>query len=396
MPLKEIEKQISKSASPVVKEMGGTRFVFDYIDVSGLVWVESSCQFLFLAEPAFFVFVSLFHAQSKSTIVESCVRRYELPANECAIFVDEIEDKMNALAQQTYSDIRHTTDRIHDLNNLFSSTYLFGSKTITLKCENETIQHYFHPLFSHLKAQELAVDNLSMELFSDNQSLCIQQDVDECECWSKSDIPHFKGSVMGKMLNFIYDKRDADWLMTMHASGISDGCRSILFSAAAGCGKSTVAALLHAQGYELLSDDFIPVDLTGDADRFPMAISVKSGAVETLKPHYPALNEISSLLAGNGKLVQFLPPNPPKVTKDKFPIQAIVFVNYSTEAAFDFSEMSSSDALPILLSEVFVQPELETVRAFMQWVKIIQFYNLTYSDSEAAIRSIKSIFEAHD
>lgn len=396
MPLKEIEKLKTKSASPVVKEMGGTRFIFDYIDESGLAWVESCRQFLFLAEPAFFVFVSLFHAQSKSTIVESCVRRYDLPADECATFVDEIADNVSALAQQTYFDIRQMTDQILDLNSIFSSTYKFGSKSITLKCENESIQHYFHPLFSHLNSDELAVDHLSMELFSDNQSLCIQQVVDKCECWAKSDIPHFKGSVLGKMLNFIYDKQDADWLMTMHASGISDGSISVLFSAAAGCGKSTVAALLHAQGYELLSDDFIPVDLTGEAYRFPMAISVKSGAVETLKPYYSALNQISPLVAGNGKLVQFLPPNLPKSKLSKFPVKAVVFVNYSTELAFDFSEMSSSNAVPILLSEVFVQPEMESVRTFMKWVKTIQFYTLTYSDSDAAIRSIKSIFEAHD
>lgn len=65
-------------------------------------------------------------------------------------------------------------------------------------------------------------------------------------------------------------------MAVLHAAGVSDGSKSLIFAGDSGAGKSTLAALLMSRGFEVLADDFLPVESrTGRICSFPAAISVK-------------------------------------------------------------------------------------------------------------------------
>lgn len=51
--------------------------------------------------------------------------------------------------------------------------------------------------------------------------------------------------------------------LVIHASAVQVGDRTALFAAASGWGKSTLAALLHGHGMQVLSDDCIVLDIDG-------------------------------------------------------------------------------------------------------------------------------------
>lgn len=79
-----------------------------------------------------------------------------------------------------------------------------------------------------------------------------------------------------QLLNESYDLIDASWIGAVHASSVMSG-KAVLFTAPSGNGKSTIAALLMTQGYQVLSDDFLPLPLhQARVYPFPEGIPVKN------------------------------------------------------------------------------------------------------------------------
>ncbi|MDD2799223.1 MAG: hypothetical protein PHV20_11585 [Bacteroidales bacterium] len=359
-----------------------------------LLWIESSHRFLMVEEPIHFVLTQLSLELEWSEISRMCARRYELSITECAQFVQDIVTQFEHLINESVLFVAESAYFESEKLPAFekSTTYQFGHKSVTITSQTERIHQLFHSLFSHLETTEVSKENLTMQLFLWDEKLCIRTLNGDEVSWSKDDIPHFKGDVMGRILNFIYEKSDNDWMMTLHSSGVTNGRESILFTAAAGSGKSTMAALLQANGYELLSDDFVAVDLDSKAYRFDMQISVKRGALDVLTPFYPELVDQQEELGNNGKMVRYLSPKQSKYSQSAFPVTAIVFVNYDSEKECELLNVPTEKAVKDLLAETFVYPSHDTVLRFMTFVQNVRFYALNYSDSQKAVAIVSNLF----
>ncbi len=70
--------------------------------------------------------------------------------------------------------------------------------------------------------------------------------------------------LLGSLMGAILHQRG---LLPIHASAVRLGKGAVAFCAASGGGKSTLAALLHRQGYSMLCDDVGAVELHGDGIR---------------------------------------------------------------------------------------------------------------------------------
>jgi hypothetical protein len=185
-------------------------------------------------------------------------------------------------------------------------------------------------------------------------------------------------------------------MITLHASGISNGKSSIIFPAQAGSGKSTLAALLQSNNFTIISDDFITIDRKfGFSYRLPAAISIKEGSVKILSQYYPELNDIVSQKASTAKIVRYLPlKNNLDGTENKFPVKAFVFVNYSPDEPFTISKVGKKEALKALLAETWVNPDRENVVEFFNWIDDKEFYRLKYSDNADAVQCISKLFSS--
>ena len=93
-----------------------------------------------------------------------------------------------------------------------------------------------------------------------------------------------QGKFIMQLLCTIHDKEEKDWISTFHGSTITDGNSSILFVGESGKGKSTLCALLTANGFDLLADDVSPL-LSHNKCIYhnPSAISIKEGAINVLQ-----------------------------------------------------------------------------------------------------------------
>jgi len=76
-----------------------------------------------------------------------------------------------------------------------------------------------------------------------------------------------------------------------------------------------------------------------------------------------------------------------------YPVRAVVFVSYSPNEDFACEEINAGEALPLVLKETWINPTVEMVTSFFDWMLHRRFYRLRYSQTKDALDSVKKIAE---
>ena len=213
--------------------------------------------------------------------------------------------------------------------------------------------------------------------------------------WSKDETQYVKGLIFMFFVNTMHDKTDDDWLMTVHASAITNGKKTILFTAKPGSGKTTFAALLQANGFQLISDDFVPIDRHKfNAYPFPISVSVKSGSMDILTPLFPILEEKAETYLSPEKTVRYIPPsNHFDVVNAIFPVKELIFIEYNSDVEFSLEKLDPVVAFKSLLDQAWITPIQGNATILLDRVMEISFFKLTYSNNQKALDAITNLFE---
>jgi hypothetical protein len=179
-----------------------------------------------------------------------------------------------------------------------------------------------------------------------------------------------------------------------HASAVSDGKKSILFLGDSGNGKSTSLALLQANGFTCLADDFVPMDIEKrEVFSFPAAISIKKSSLDTLLPIYPELETTAEYnFTRLNKIVRYLKPNNNNYFSH-LPCNDLVFVRYEKDSDLICEKISKIDAFQQLIPDSWLSPEKENAQIFLDWFDSLNCYQLTYSKNDEMINTVSKIFE---
>ena len=182
--------------------------------------------------------------------------------------------------------------------------------------------------------------------------------------------------------------------MTVHASAITNGKKTILFSAAPGNGKTTIAALLQAKGFQLISDDFVPIDRKLlCAYPFPIAMSVKQGSMDLLASHFPILEQKPLNYISSEKSVKYLAASHnPDFTKNIFPVQEFIFIKYDRSVDFILEKLEPLKAIRLLLDQSWITPVKGNPTILFNRILQKSFYQLTYSNNQKALDAITNLF----
>jgi hypothetical protein len=179
-----------------------------------------------------------------------------------------------------------------------------------------------------------------------------------------------------------------------HASAISNGREAVLFLAPSGGGKSTIAALMLANGYNILSDDFVPVSLNEpEIYSFPAGMSVKESSIPHLKEYFPELSNLSiTERSGLSKSGVYL-PFPGKSTGEKnAKAIAAVFVKYDKSVVCRLKKHPNHEFMEQFLQESWIAYNPIAAGRFMEWFFKLEVYTLSYSDNKKAVAAIKRIY----
>ena len=362
------------------------------------LWFRESRSFLLLEEPAFDVYRMQQEKMNRQEIVDFCQAKYGHIERRVDSFVDEVTGLLanynSPRARQQLSQKEHFNDTVEAGNIVESSVYKIGNKTIRINYGHKNLFHAIHPLQAHLTTSETEEAKHVIDCFVKGDTLVCKYNGKLVEAFKTDAVEYFTGNVRQLQYSIVFNRGFYDWMAMLHASGVVHNKQAVLFSAAAGSGKTTISALLKAHGYGYLSDDFIAVNKEGKAYPFPAAISVKEGSVPVLSDFYPELQKTPEEHTFIGKTVRYIPVfNVDESTAEGIPVKAFVFVQYSANAEAVFKAVQKREALQLLLKETWVNPEPEFVKAFFDWIDRTEFYRLTYSKTEEALVTVKSIFE---
>jgi hypothetical protein len=362
-----------------------------------VVWFNNSGSFVLLEKPAYDVLNMYSKNIDSLKIVEYCQKQYFQLEQNIPQFVNEIIeyiDKLNEKKAPPFWDTTKTYSDTHVLNVFSENQYLFGENYITIRYDNDNLKELIHPLFSHLETDKMRNSPFLLELIINEKSLILRCNDESIETFQLDDINYFKGAILKFLYSILHEKDVDAWMMTLHASGVVCNNEAVLFSAEAGSGKSTLSALLQANGYKLLSDDFLTADENACVYSFPSAISVKDGAVDVLSKYYPELINMPSKMAPNGKQVRYIHNRNLAIKKESgYRIKAIVFLKYTSENDSLLELMDKKEAIQLLLKEIWVNPEPKNIGRFFEWINRSSFYRMHYSNTLEALEYVSKIFE---
>jgi len=369
------------------------------IGQSYLVWFQNSNMYLQLEEPAWFVFSKIVKGYKAETIAMQCVKRYENQFEDCIQFVYDIRTNIYQLNQSsaTYDPDRRFQKELNSIEFVPHSVfrYRLSKNVIEFSYQNQRFESYFHPLISYLETDEKIESAALFELFEYNGRSVLRVNGEVKGVWDKDRNHKLIGFTYMSMVNEMYDKTDDFWLMTVHAAALTNGKKTILIPAESGSGKTTMAAMLHKSGYRLLSDDFVPIDRElFRAWHFPIAMSVKQGALDVLSSFYEDLEQKPIKESATRKIVRYISPDyNPELSDLASPIKDVISIKYDPEVEFKLEETDPINAIKLMLDQSWILPNAGNAGIFLDQVASWSFYQLTYSNNEKALDAISKIFD---
>jgi len=367
---------------------------------SYLVWLKQSDQYLRLEEPAWYVFKKTVKRYKAKTIAAECVDRYGLTPEESLIYVNDIRSGIDKVNQSSEIGI-HVTEYPNDLgSNTFEPysvyCYKFGESLVEFSYETRNFEYYIHPLISHLETADITNRRAVFELFTYYDKIAFRLNGEIKGLWSYDETHLVKGVIFMNLINVIFEKTDDFWLMTVHASAITNGRKTLLIPAEQGSGKTTMAALLQDKGFKLVSDDFVPIDRSSNAYPFPIAMSVKQGSVELLSSIYPDLEQKPMNFITPEKCVRYLNPEIKGVFETQaFPVKEFVFIRYDKNIDFELIKLDPISGVKLLLEQAWVTAIEGSPQILFEYLSKWSFYQLTYYNNFKAVEAITNIFD-HD
>lgn len=369
------------------------KIIVKEIEDKNIIWFKNSNSY-FVFEPIVAQIISKIEAKlSVSEIENWCFKKLNVPKEISTEFVTniyEIYAKNNILPK----DVETNSAAIDIPTSFYSEKqYCINDFIFQIQFETEYHESKIHSTFSHLEIDTPSNYNFSYKVFENENSIVFLKNNNFIGKWTKDNVHLFQGKLSMHLLIDIYNKPERDWLGVFHASAISNGKESMLFLGDSGNGKSTSLALLNANGFSCIADDFVPIDTHKNINVYPAAISIKKNSIKTLLPFYPELENAAEYhFKKLHKIVRYIAPQEINYSQ-KLKCKALIFIKYNPEIALEINSISQIDAFQQLIPDSWISPLEENVAIFLDWFLELPCYELIYSNTEKMIKTVSNIFK---
>lgn len=385
----------------------GMEFIPEHIEYrvkqtgsSYLLWLKTLNRYLHLEEPAYQIFRQLAEGISRQEIIKECKDTYLLPADEAKRFVGEIIQQFQSL----YRNHQKTENRSLAFEKLSHPFKLFREKqiklwgkTIRFGFGDRSMAEFIFPHFYHLEMPtDVESCDLHLEIYGSKGKVYLIRNRDKVFVWPADQASRLKGTLFLEIINLVHHRTEESWMGIIHAAALGKESSSIMFPAQPGGGKSTLAALLMAHGFDLLSDDFTPLAMNSQhVYSFPGAVSLKQGSLDLLESYFPGLEDFPKTTSlGKGINQTFLPPVEPSAhMPGAYPVSAIVFVQYDKQADCELVRRDKLEAINDFLRESWLADNARAAEQFMDWYMSTPCYSLRYGNHHKAINSVQTLFK---
>jgi hypothetical protein len=362
------------------------------VEGSFVVWFAPSNQWVQMEKPAWFVYEQNTLGKDRQSIIAEVASEFGLSEIESTRFVGDILSSVKNLTHSGSSgpDLTSGSGEAKNYQPPFLKRhcYHWGDKYFSISYDSPWLENYIHQPFAWLEAVQSVDSPLSLELFQLRDKFVMRIPGKKGKCLLVDESGQLKHLVFIEIASYVHEKQQDEWMSFIHASALASGKHTILLSSATGSGKSTMAALLQARGFQLVSDDFVPLDaLSKNAFFFPAAICLKRNFPDELKELYPGLEAKTP-----GEGFSYIVPECSESAKPQL-IRKIVFIKYNPEKSLEFYPLSRLRALELFHKESWVTNQPRYAKEFIDWFVGLEFYHLEYGDTGKAIGILTDLLE---
>ena len=360
-----------------------------------VLWFDKSNSYVVISATAYQMLILYFESTNKETFILQLKKNFNIPIKKANAYFDEFSaflDDLNKEANASNSEL--SIQNIPSPN--ISNYYAFGDSHILINFGSEKILQLIHPYLKHALVKDVKIAEDVFDIFYDNGLLHLLKNKTFIGSYEPANFHFLQGKFAMELVTSIYNNTESDWLATFHASTVCNDKEAIMIIGDSGNGKSTLSAVLMANGFDLLADDFTPMLAKNQQlYRFPSAISIKEGAFPIIENLFEGFDQ-TELQVSTSKhtSVKYLPPSTPFQSSQKhFECHKLVLVKYAPESKSELRECSSQRFLETFIPDSWISPKVEHSKQFLNWLKDLKFYELNYSDNEFAVKIFKELFD---
>ena len=358
-----------------------------------IVWFQEANRYLLVEHTTADIITDLYYEEDPKSIATKLNNKIDIPIDVALEFIQKI--KNDIVIPNTIGYKVEETNLSYKIPEKFSfeKFYLINSKIFKVFFSNEFELSLIHPKIAHLEIKQHSIIDFTFHVFNYTKKTFLILDSKLIGSWSVEDIHYFQGKFSMKIIECIYEKEEKDWMGVFHASALNYNKNTLLILGDSGNGKSTSLALLQAQGFQCIADDFVPIDISKKIHTFPAGISIKKNSLPVLLDYYPELkNSAEYHYSRLNKTVRYLPPKNINY-QEKNLCKALVFIKYDSKTDFEISKISSLEAFEKLVPDSWISPIPKNATTFLEWFEKLPCYQLTYSNNKKMYAAVKDIFE---
>ncbi|WP_298892575.1 hypothetical protein [uncultured Psychroserpens sp.] len=360
-----------------------------------LLWFHNSNKYVVVSETSYTLIDLYLRVDNKTSFIDTLEQSLQIEPTKCEEIYNDISNFLkDANITPEIDSFIHKFPEVPQES--INKTYRINNKTISVNFESHVIESLIHPQLSQYKTQQLSKPDITFDIFKTNDDLHLFKNAKHIGSYKTKAFHFLQGKFALELTNEIHNLNIEQWIATFHASTITNGKESIMIVGDSGNGKSTLSALLMANGLDLLADDFTPLYKDMNCYRYPAAISIKKGAFGVLETQFKNFQDLKIHTSGPKKVnLKYLPsPLDYKNSKHNFPCQTIVYVKYDKAIKSSLKEISIDKILETLIPDSWISPNEIHARHFLDWLNHLKCYQLNYSDNDFAISSFKSLFDS--
>jgi len=275
----------------------------------------------------------------------------------------------------------------------YRNIYKVNGKLIALYYESEDLQTLINPKFDHLNVESSSIEQVSYYVYWQDKKIVLADRNKLLFQYYRDQLHELSGKISMLILNAAYNRHEKDWLAVFHASFVSIGNKGVLIIGDSGSGKSTAAAVLMANGMNVIADDFVPFNLNQRVNFFPAATSIKESADQELTVLFPELSSSIIYKSSSKEInVKYLKPSE-EVYNSEFEISAVISIMYDPAIDFELNELNRNDFLSQIIPDTWSSPVTQNVNTFLDWIIQVPAYRLNYSNNDKLLKGITNLLD---
>ena len=360
-----------------------------------LLWFSASNSYIIVDKQVNKLINLFVSTPEKSDFISAVSKTTGVSPSQSELFYDEINQ---LLSNSAFDEKKSTPSISFDISfRTYSETYIVNGTTLQVNYSHKSVKELLHPQIAHLSSKKLASNTpIIFDVFYANNSLYFYKNSVLIDSYVEKNYHVLQGNFCMQLLCIMHEKTEDEWMGTIHASTVTNEKEAILVIGKSGKGKSTFTAHAMAAGMNLVADDFSPILAKNKhVYTYPGAISIKSGAFESLSKIIPGFDQLPLVFKGQEKgSVKFVVPFQKASTKQNYPCKIMVSICYKPQSKTELKEIAFSKAMEIFVPDSWISPKEVHAKEFLNWIEQLSFYELTYSNTTEALEVFSKLFKS--